>query len=174
MRIGTKMGDGRRAGGFSVPSFGAGLVLGAVVAVVAVSLVGPGATDGAPEEQSRSPAAPDAQSYEFWKRLPSASVAPDTAPYETGAPMPAAPRAGMEYLVQAGAFHGAEAAQRRQAELILADLPAITSTIGVDDGVLYRVIVGPFESRAKAQEAMGQLRRRNIAPLLLEKPAITD
>lgn len=77
----------------------------------------------------------------------------------------------MEYLLQAGAFHRAGAAERRRAELILAGMPASTSTVGVDDGVLYRVVVGPFETRSETQTAMRQLRDRDIVPVLLERPA---
>ena len=170
------MGNGRGAAGFSVASFAAGLVVGAVVAVVAVYLVGPGAGDDPSDAptQSGAGAAGDAPDFEFWDRLPNASVAPDTAPYENGGAVPAAPRAPMEYLVQAGAFHRAGAAERQRAELLLAGLPASTSTVGVDDDVLYRVIVGPFESRSESQAAMRQLRDRNIAPVLLERPASAD
>ncbi len=155
-------------------SFAAGLAVGAVVAVVAVYMVGPGSGDAPSEASNQSDAALDTLDFEFWQRLPEAEVTPDTAPYENGAPVRAAPRTRVEYLVQAGAFHRAGAAERRRAELLLAGLPASTSTVGVDDGVLYRVIVGPFESRSETQAAMGQLRDRNIAPVLLERAASAD
>lgn len=158
------------AAGFSVPSFAAGLAVGAVVAVVAVYLVGPGAGEASPEPRYEPPAA-DAPDFEFWERLPNAWVAPDTAPYETGGGVRTEPGRPMEYLLQAGAFHRAGAAERRRAELILAGMPATTSTVGVDDGVLHRVVVGPFETRAETQAAMGQLRERDIVVVLLERPA---
>ena len=173
MRAGMRSGNRRRTAGFSVASFAAGLAVGAVGAVVAVYLAGFAESDSALEApaEPRVTAGPgDAPDFEFWERLPNASVAPDTAPYETGVRFRADSERPMEYLLQAGAFHRARAAEKRRAELILAGMPATTSTVGVDDGVLYRVVVGPFETRSKTQEAMRQLRDRNIAPVLLERP----
>ena len=175
--MGNRSGNGRAptafrgaAAGFSVTSFAAGLAVGAVVAVVAVYLLGPGAGEASPEARYEPPVA-DAPDYEFWERLPNAWVAPDTAPYEAGGAVRAEPGRPMEYLLQAGAFHRAGAAERRRAELILAGMPASTSTVGVDDGVLYRVVVGPFETRAETQTAMRQLLQRDIVAVLLERPA---
>lgn len=177
MRTGNRTGNGRApagfggaVAGFSVLSFAAGLAVGAVVAVVAVYLWGPGAGEASPPAPREPPAA-DAPDFEFWERLPNAWVAPDTAPYETGGAVRTEPGRPMEYLLQAGAFHRAEAAEQRRAELILAGMAASTSTVGVDDGVLHRVIVGPFETRAETHAAMGQLRRRDIVAVLLERPA---
>ena len=167
---GGPAGFGGAVAGFSVASFAAGLAVGAVVAVVAVYLLGPGAGEASPEAQYEPPVA-EAPDFEFWERLPNAWVAPDTAPYETGGGVRTEPARPMEYLLQAGAFHRAGAAERRRAELILAGMPASTSTVGVDDGVLYRVVVGPFESRADTQTAMRQLRERDIVAVLLERPA---
>ena len=163
-------GFGGAAAGFSVLSFAAGLAVGAVVAVVAVYVWGPGAGEASAEAQQEPPVA-DAPDFEFWDRLPNAWVAPDTAPYETGGGVRTEPSRPMEYLLQAGAFHRAGAAERRRAELLLAGMPASTSTVGVDDGVLYRVVVGPFGTRAESQTAMRQLRERDIVAVLLERPA---
>ncbi|MDE0349272.1 MAG: SPOR domain-containing protein [Gammaproteobacteria bacterium] len=177
MRTGNRTGNGRAAArfsgpaaGFSVLSFAIGLAVGAVVAVIVVYLLGPGAGEASPEAQYEPPTA-EAPDFEFWERLPNAWVAPDTAPYETGGGVRTEPARPMEYLLQAGAFHRAGAAERRRAELILAGMPATTSTVGVDDGVLYRVVVGPFETRAETQTAMRQLRERDIVAVLLERPA---
>ena len=171
MPIATKSGGGPAAAGFSVPSFAAGLAVGAVAAVAAVYMFGPGAV--AAEAPVEPPVATvgDAPEFEFWERLPNARVAPETAPYETGGPVRPEPERPMEYLLQAGAFHRAGAAERRRAELILAGMPASTSTVGVDDGVLYRVVVGPFETRSETQTAMRELRDRDIVAVLLERPA---
>ena len=175
MRKRYRSGNGRppagfsgAVAGFSVLSFAAGLAVGAAVDVVAVYIWGAGeASPPAPDEPSTA----DAPDFEFWERLPNAWVAPDTAPYETGGAVRAEPGRPVEYLLQAGAFHRAGAAERRRAELILAGMPATTSTVGVDDGVLYRVVVGPFETRAETQTAMRQLRQRDIVAVLLERPA---
>lgn len=161
-------GFGGAVAGFSVLSFAAGLAVGAGVAVAAVYIWGAG--EASPQAPLEPPTA-DAPDFEFWERLPNAWVAPDTAPYETGRVVRTEPGRPMEYLLQAGAFHRAGAAERRRAELILAGMPATTSTVGVDDGVLYRVVVGPFETRAETQTAMRQLRQRDIVAVLLERPA---
>ena len=76
-----------------------------------------------------------------------------------------------EYLLQVGAFREAGAADKRRAELILAGMEAQTTSIGVEDGVLYRVIVGPFPSMRETRRAMGELQERRIAPILLERAA---
>ena len=171
MPIATKSGGGSAATGFSVPSFAAGLAVGAIAAVAAVYLFGPGAGNAEAPVEAPLATVGDAPEFEFWERLPNARVAPATAPYETGGTMRPEPEGPVEYLLQAGAFHRAGAAERRRAELILAGMPASMSTVGVDDGVLYRVVVGPFETRSETQTAMRQLRDREIVPVLLERPA---
>ena len=85
-------------------------------------------------------------------------------------PLPAAAAASrVEFLVQAGAFRQDAAARKRQAELILAGLEAEIRSMAVDDGVLYRVIVGPFPTRVETRRVMGDLRARHIAPFLITR-----
>ena len=64
---GAPAGFGGAVAGFSVPSFAVGLAVGAVVAVAAVYLFGPGAGEGSPEAQYEPPVA-DAPDFEFWER----------------------------------------------------------------------------------------------------------
>ena len=103
-----------------------------------------------------------------------AGVAP-AAPEQTTAPAAstavAAAPVRTEYLLQVGAFREAGAADKRRAELLLAGMEAQTTSIGVEDGVLYRVIVGPFPSMRETRRAMGELQERRIAPILLERAA---
>ena len=120
MPIATKAGGGAAATGFSVPSFAAGLAVGAIAAVAAVYLFGPGAGNAEAPVEAPLATVGDAPEFEFWERLPNARVAPATAPYETGGTMRPEPEGPVEYLLQAGAFHRAGAAERRRAELILA------------------------------------------------------
>ena len=170
MQTGTRLDGGRHVAGFSIASFAAGLVVGAAVAVVAVYVVG-GDADGPSDAPAEPRGAVDVPEFQFWDRLPNAWVAPDTAPYEQGGAARPAPRPRTEFLLQAGAFHREEAAEQRRAELLLAGMRASVSTVGVDDGVLYRVVVGPYQSRSETHAATRQLRDRNIAPVLLERPA---
>ena len=93
------------------------------------------------------------------------------APLAAPAPLPpvAGASARVEFLVQAGAFRQDAAARKRQAELILAGMEAEIRSMAVDDGVLYRVIVGPFPTRVETRRVMGDLRARHIAPFLITR-----
>ena len=117
------------------------------------------------------PLVAEAPHFESWERLPNAWVASDTAPYDTGGGPRTEPGRPMEYLLQVGAAHRAGTVERRPAELILGGMRASPSTVGVDDGLLYRVIVGPSGTKAETQAATRQLRERDIAAVLLERPA---
>jgi len=100
-----------------------------------------------------------------------AEGAAEDAPAQPSGPAVAATPVRTEYLLQVGAFREAGAADKRRAELILAGMEAQTTSIGVEDGVLYRVIVGPFASMRETRRAMGALQERRIAPILLERAA---
>ena len=101
---------------------------------------------------------------------PAADSTP-AVPVPAPSPAVAATPVRTEYLLQVGAFREAGAADKRRAELILAGMEAQTTSIGVEDGVLYRVIVGPFPSMRETRRAMGELQERRIAPILLERAA---
>lgn len=100
-----------------------------------------------------------------------AAVDEPEAPLAAPAPLPpvAGASARVEFLVQAGAFRQDAAARKRQAELILAGMEAEIRSMAVDDGVLYRVIVGPFPTRVETRRVMGDLRARHIAPFLITR-----
>ena len=207
--------------GFSMPSFSAGIAVGAVAGAVALLMLDrpvPGAAAALPvADAQRDPPIV----FEFWENLPSErvgavatpaeaapaatvaeqdakppSAAQDAAPAaevaeQDAAPPPATPdeaadRLGLPVvappplpaaaassrvglLVQAGAFRQDAAARKRQAELILAGMEAEIRSMAVDDGVLYRVIVGPFPTRVETRRVMGDLRARHIAPFLITR-----
>ena len=123
----------------------------------------PAATDDAP-----AAATPDAP----LAATPDAPAAPD-APLaaKPAPPSPAAAEADarVEFLLQAGAFRQASAARKRQAALLLAGMAAEIRSMKVDDGMLYRVIVGPFPDRNETRRAMDDLRARHIAPFLIKR-----
>lgn len=124
--------------------------------------------DNAPAEPAKVAAQPvgsDAAAAE------PAEGAAQEAPEQASQQVVAATPARTEYLLQVGAFREAGAADKRRAELILAGMEAQTTSIGVEDGVLYRVIVGPFASMRETRRAMGELQERRIAPILLERAA---
>jgi len=175
MRNATTVDKSRGAAGFSIASFAAGLAVGASFAVAALFFLGPAPADPSPASlpEELDSGAVEAPDFEFWQRLPDASVAPDTAPYQDGNPIAEAPEETLEYLVQAGAFKRQGAAERRRAELLLVGMPAVMSTVSINDDVMFRVLVGPYQSWAETQTAMRQLQDRNIVPVLLEKPPPT-
>ncbi len=180
----------RKGGGFSLASFVVGIVVGAIATVAAlVALQLEDAATPAPETPPVTTVTPPPVSFEFWERLPServgpvpppppasgagdvaASAAATDAPAQSPAPAAVVP-ARTEYLLQVGAFREAGAAEQRRAELILSGMQAQTKSIGVEDGVLYRVIVGPFPTMAETRRVMGELQARQIAPILLERAA---
>ena len=171
-------------------SFVVGIVVGAIATVAAlVALQLEDAATPAPETPPVTTVTQPPVSFEFWERLPServgpvpppppassagdvaASAAATDAPAQSPAPAAMAPTR-TEYLLQVGAFREAGAAEQRRAELILSGMQAQTKSIGVEDGVLYRVIVGPFPTMAETRRVMGELQARQIAPILLERAA---
>ncbi len=179
-----------KGGGFSLASFVGGLAVGAIATVAAlVALQLEGAATPSPDAPPVATVTPAPVSFEFWERLPSERVGPvpppppapsaggvaasapaTDAPAQSPTPAPAAPTR-TEYLLQVGAFREAGAAEQRRAELILSGMQAQTKSIGVEDGVLYRVIVGPFPTMAETRRVMGELQARQIAPILLERAA---
>jgi hypothetical protein len=156
---------------FHAPSFSIGLVLGAAIVLTTAYLPeflgresAPGAGSGTPGAQSPSPPV----TFEF-----------DTLLRDTQPPMvtqsrprqPAAPTddGTTEYLLQAASFRSRDDADRLRAELLLLDLPAQTSAVTVGSSVWYRVTVGPFSDQRSAQQAMTQLRERNLAAMLVKR-----
>lgn len=159
-------------GTFNPASFVAGLVLGIAATVLAMTI--PELTESTATAAAPAPADPiNAPRFEFWDKLPDARVASDTTPYEAGTPAATAdgkePSVDKEYLLQAGSFRYRRDADELRASLILAGLNASTTKVGIDDGIWYRVVVGPFASRPESQRALTRLRQRNISALLLER-----
>lgn len=184
---------GRPGRGFSFGSFVAGVPVGAIAAAGGLFALQMGDAEGPAAEAPPPVADPKQAEYWFWEVLPSerlgppppaptppagapeagevASAAPGDVVAQTppAAPPPAPLPTATEYLLQAGAFREAGAAEQRRAELLLAGMAAQTKSIGVEDGVLYRVLVGPFPSMAEARRVTAVLREREITPVLLER-----
>lgn len=158
---------------FSASSFGAGMVVGVAVCIIAIYLVdtarGPDSTStaasGTPAEGGDKPGGPR---YEFFERLPGAEVATDTEPYKTLTPggyvEPTA------YLVQAGSFRLQDDANRLRARLMLTGVSADISinTLDDEDEVWHQVVVGPFNSKSDAEQTMASLRQHDVLPILLQ------
>lgn len=99
------------------------------------------------------------------------SIEPPTSPESSvGAP---ASGEGPNFLLQAGSFRGADAAEARRARILLLGLPARVVRVKVaGGGVWNRVIVGPFDTKQKTQAARNRLRvDMDIDPLAFRRDA---
>ena len=74
------------------------------------------------------------------------------------------------YVLQAGSFKLAGDADRRRGELALLGLEATIERTTGDNGVWYRVYLGPFESRSKMAQARSITAQQSIDTLLLRRP----
>ena len=61
------------------------------------------------------------------------------------------------YMVQAASFRSNEEADRLRAKLILSGLEAAIRKTSGDNGVWYRVVVGPFDTRSAENRAQDKL-----------------
>ena len=106
--------------------------------------------------------------WEFIERLPNTEVKTGVEPADQP---PIADSGPKEYVLHAAQFLREEDAQVMQAELILDGLPVSLSTSPRDlGGAWFRVLVGPYASEPDAQQALGQLRDRDIPAQILARP----
>lgn len=74
------------------------------------------------------------------------------------------------YVLQAGAFRAERDADRRRGELALLGLEATIEQTRGDNGVWYRVYLGPFESHSAMAKARTMTAQQSIDTLLLKRP----
>ncbi len=74
------------------------------------------------------------------------------------------------YLLQAGSFRLQTDADRRRGELALLGLTATIEETRGDNGIWFRVYVGPFESRSAMARARSITAQQSIDTLLLKRP----
>lgn len=74
------------------------------------------------------------------------------------------------YLLQAGSFRLQTDADRRRGELALLGLNATIEETRGDNGLWFRVYVGPFESRSAMARARSITAQQSIDTLLLKRP----
>ncbi|MFP4129939.1 MAG: SPOR domain-containing protein [Halorhodospira sp.] len=78
--------------------------------------------------------------------------------------------AGESYLLQAGSFRHRQDAESMRATLALLGLPVQVHTVELDGGEeWHRVRVGPFEERARLEEARSRMEAKDIQPLMLRQ-----
>ncbi len=155
--------------GFNAPSFSAGVIFGAVLV-----LVGSYAPEIFDESVTtiravQTEAVGDV-TFEFDQLLKNDVVVTDPDAYRTEFE-PAGENAGSakEFLLQAAAFRSSEDAERLRANLLMLNLPATTGRVDIASGTWYRVTVGPFDSRVKADRALTRLRENNLSALLVKR-----
>lgn len=118
---------------------------------------------------------PEKSKYDFYTKLPEAElIAPvdeyrhrkDPVPLQESSDFPTGQQ---RYQVQAGAFKTNKDADRRRAQLALLGIESKIKKIKVYDGKhWYRVLVGPFPNREKANKIQTTLHSQKIKTLLVK------
>lgn len=160
--------------GAALRAYIAGVLSGVFISfLVYLGTLPPDETAGvaqAPTPQPK-PAEPEV-SFEFYERLkeqrveveapavePAANV---TRPRETAAPD--------VYLLQAGAFRQREDADSRRAQLIFLGLEPTIQASGAGAERLYRVYLGPYDTRQAMNKARALTAGQGIETLTLKRP----
>ena len=126
----------------------------------AVTLSDPAATtDASPRPKPR---------YDFFTVLPNQDL--DLASDVEPAGLSENAADGDLYLLQAGSFRLQKDADRRRGELALLGLTAAIEETRGDNGLWFRVYVGPFESRSAMARARSITAQQSIDTLLLKRP----
>lgn len=137
--------------------------------VLAITYQSGSASTGAPPATTpvAGPVASDID-WEFIKRLPNTEVKTGVEHVEKPVLADSEPR---EYVLHAAQFLREEDAQVMQAELLLDGFPVSLTTRPRDlGGAWHRILVGPYASEPDAQQALGQLRDRDIPAQILARP----
>ncbi|WP_198949513.1 SPOR domain-containing protein [Halovibrio salipaludis] len=130
----------------------------------------PPETTSAPEQQPEQESSGETPRFKFYEMLPDSEVAtPDIEAYR---PDESESDRNLEYILQAGSFQSREDAERQRAQVGFQGLRARISEVSVDDGgVWYRVMVGPFDSRSRMNQAVDRLVEINIQPMVRRRNA---
>ena len=120
--------------------------------------------EGLSEEKDES--ADKGSSYDFYKMLPEAKVIPQHVPDY----VPKTPDPSVVYILQTGSFRAHADAEKQKATIAFQGMQAhIEQTNTADNGIWYRVILGPFQSRSKMNRAIDSLVKLRIQPLVRKK-----
>ena len=71
------------------------------------------------------------------------------------------------YFVQVGAFNGSEEAQTQRAKLALGGLDPKISEREQNGNIVYRVRLGPFETKTEAEDAQNKLKATKFESALM-------
>jgi cell division protein FtsN len=158
--------------GFRMTPFAAGLTLGLVMsAAIAlyitqsplpfVDRVGTGAkTDSAAKSGGGASGAPEV--IDPNKSLFSKDAGETESPQEAGIETRAVSPTGLTYLLQVGAFKGAEDAEQMRARMAILGFEARVSETDRDGTTFYRVRLGPYASIEELNKAKGRVSENGI------------
>jgi cell division protein FtsN len=126
------------------------------------------------------------QKYDFFTVLPEMEVvvpeqelqrqsqaqqAREATRTESGeAPPNAAPDSGDRYVLQAGSFRQSADAEQRKARLALLGLSTRVQTVTVNGATWHRVLVGPVNGAARADQVRRQLADNGIDSMVTKSP----
>jgi cell division protein FtsN len=124
----------------------------------------------AAEDDSASEPHP-ASRFEFYDMLPQVEVVIPDAPRSNDrtAPTTQVDTAG-NYVLQAGAFTGAEDADRRQASLALLGIESRIQSVPIDDETWHRVRIGPIDDLSELNRIRRRLWEADIDTLVIRVP----
>lgn len=157
---------------FHAPSFAFGILFG--MALVFAGAYGPEwlEKDKPPVVVAEKEPEKPQLKFEFPKLLTENEVQVDPKTYappgslDTPPPEPEKPK---EFMIQAGSFRSVVEAENVRAALLLQDLPVSMGAVELPDGTWYRVVVGPYSDRVKAQSEVDKLREQHFNVILQEK-----
>lgn len=109
---------------------------------------------------------PPASRFKFYDMLPNMEV---TVPEPAGEGSNAATADASTYYLQAGSFRTHEQADARKAQLALTGLESTIHKADVDGNPTYRVLLGPYDNRRKADTVLRHIRDNNGDAILLKR-----
>lgn len=124
----------------------------------------PAAPPAVPAPKAAAPAKPQAATPQQKSEPSMAAPAPEAKAPESERARAQAALAGVEYVVQVGAFASPEKIKELTAKLAAAKLPYYTQEIATAKGKVTRVRAGPFASRQDAEKALSTLKGLGLKP----------
>ena len=154
--------------------YGAGVLTGVFLSFLLYlgTLPGPGVSTSASAGKAASEESVPKPRFDFYTLLPEQTIEVELEPGELQDPRAGAQAAPREqYVLQAGSFRQRDDADRRRAELLLLGLEPRVEEARGDNGLWYRVYLGPYDSRAKMARARSLTAGQDIDTLLLKRGA---
>ena len=160
----AKATAGTDRGIWSAPSFSAGVIFGA--ALVLLLSYAPTAFENTVAAARGPISEPENITFEFEDILENGTVEVDPNTYEASFPGENPDEPAPEYQIQAISVKSASEATGLTRQLISMGLPARSERVDLSSGPWYRVMVGPYESKRKAERVINQLEELNMLPEL--------